>query len=88
MKQQKNKEYKNSLNDLLPKKLIDPIIRLSGIDREKQVNSITKQERKNLVSLLQDFRIKISGFRPIEEAIVTSGGISTKEINQKQWNQK
>ena len=85
---QKNKEYKNSLNDLLPKKLIDPIIRLSGIDREKQVNSITKQERKNLVSLLQDFRIKISGFRPIEEAIVTSGGISTKEINPKTMESK
>ena len=75
---QKNKEFKNSLNELLPKKLIEPIIRLSGIDREKQVNSITKQERKNLVNLLQDFRIKISGFRPIEEAIVTSGGVSIK----------
>ena len=85
---QKNKEYKNSLNDLLPKKLIDSIIRLSGIDREKQVNSITKQERKNLVSLLQNFRIKISGFRPIEEAIVTSGGISTKEINPKTMESK
>ena len=85
---QKNKEYKNSLNDLLPKKLIEPIIMLSGIDREKQVNSITKQERKNLVSLLQDFRIKISGFRPIEEAIVTSGGISTKEINPKTMESK
>ena len=51
-------------------------------------NSITKQERKNLVSLLQDFRIKISGFRPIEEAIVTSGGISTKEINPKTMESK
>ena len=76
------------MNDLLPKKLIEPIIRLSRIDREKQVNSITKQERKNLVSLLQDFRIKISGFRPIEEAIVTSGGISTKEINPKTMESK
>ena len=85
---QKNKEYKNSLNDLLPKKLIDPIIRLSGINREKQVNSITKQERKNLVNLLQNFRVKISGFRPIEEAIVTSGGISTKEINPKTMESK
>ena len=85
---QKNKEFKNSLNDLLPKKLIEPIIRLSGIDREKQVNSITKQERKNLVNLLQDFRIKISGFRPIEEAIVTSGGVSIKEINPKTMESK
>lgn len=85
---QKNKEFKNSLNDLLPKKLIEPIIRLSGIDREKQVNSITKQERKKLVNLLQDFKIKINGFRPIEEAIITSGGISTKEINPKTMESK
>ena len=62
---QKNKEFKNSLNELLPKKLIEPIIRMSGIDENKKVNSITKQERKNLVKLLQDFRIKINGFRPI-----------------------
>ena len=85
---QKNKEFKNSLNDLLPKKLIEPIIKLSGIDREKQVNSITKQERRKLVDLLQNFKIKINGFRPIEEAIVTSGGISIKEINPKTMESK
>ena len=86
--EQKNKEFKNSLNDLLPKKLIEPVIRLSGIDKNKQVNSITKQERKNLVNLLQNFKIKISGFRPIEEAIVTSGGICIKEINPKTMESK
>ena len=85
---QKNKEFKNSLNELLPKKLIEPIIRISGIDENKKVNSITKQERKNLVKLLQDFRIKINGFRPINEAIVTSGGISVKEINPKTMESK
>lgn len=85
---QKNKEFKNSLNELLPKKLIEPIIRMSGIDENKKVNSITKQERKNLVKLLQDFRIKINGFRPINEAIVTSGGISVKEINPKTTESK
>lgn len=85
---QKNKELKNSLNELLPKKLIEPIIRMSGIDENKKVNSITKQERKNLVKLLQDFRIKINGFRPINEAIVTSGGISVKEINPKTMESK
>lgn len=85
---QKNKEFKNSLNELLPKKLIEPIIRMSGIDENKKVNSITKQERKNLVKLLQDFRIKINGFRPINEAIVTSGGISIKEINPKTMESK
>ena len=85
---QKNKEFKNSLNELLPKKLIEPIIRMSGIDENKKVNSITKQERKKLVKLLQDFRIKINGFRPINEAIVTSGGISIKEINPKTMESK
>lgn len=85
---QKNKKFKNSLNELLPKKLIEPIIRMSGIDENKKVNSITKQERKNLVKLLQDFRIKINGFRPINEAIVTSGGISVKEINPKTMESK
>ena len=85
---QKNKEFKNSLNELLPKKPIEPIIRMSGIDENKKVNSITKQERKNLVKLLQDFRIKINGFRPINEAIVTSGGISVKEINPKTMESK
>lgn len=85
---QKNKEFKNSLNELLPKKLIEPIIRMSGIDENKKVNSITKQERKNLVKLLQDFRIKINGFRPINEAIITSGGISVKEINPKTMESK
>ena len=85
---QKNKEFKNSLNELLPKKLIEPIIRMSGIDENKKVNSITKQERKNLVKLLQDFRIKINGFRPINEAIVTSGGISVIQINPKTMESK
>ncbi|MGN1269268.1 MAG: NAD(P)/FAD-dependent oxidoreductase [Clostridia bacterium] len=86
--EQKNKEFKNSLNNLLPKKLIEPIIELSGIDKDKKVNSITKQERMNLVKLLQNFTIKIKGFRPIEEAIITSGGISIKEINPKTMESK
>ncbi len=85
---QKNKEFKNSLNELLPKKLIEPVIKLSGINMDKQVNSITKQERKKLVNLLQNFKIKISGFRPIEEAIVTSGGITVKQINPKTMESK
>lgn len=85
---QKNKEFKNSLNELLPKKLIEPMIELSEINRDKQVNSITKQERKKLVNLFQNFKIKINGFRPIEEAIVTSGGISIKQINPKTMESK
>lgn len=76
-----NKDFKNSLDDLLPKKLIPVVIKLSKIDEEKKVNSITKEERKNLVYLLQNLKMKVKGLRPIEEAIVTAGGVDTKEID-------
>lgn len=84
----KNKEFKNSLNDLLPQKLIYPVIQLSAIDANKKVNEITKEERLRLVKLLKNFSIVISGFRPLEEGIVTSGGISIKEINPKTMESK
>ena len=77
----KNKQFKNSLEKLLPQKMIEPIIELSGIKPEKHVNEITKLEREKLVNLLKDFKLTIKGFRPIEEAIITSGGVSIKEIN-------
>ena len=76
-----NKDFKNSLDDLLPKKLIPVIIKLSKIDEDKKVNSITKEERKTLVSLLQSLKMNVKGLRPIEEAIVTAGGVDTKEID-------
>lgn len=76
-----NKDFKNSLDELLPKKLIDIIVRLSEIDPNKKVNSITKEERKNLVYLLQNFSFNIKGLRPIAEAIVTAGGINVREID-------
>lgn len=76
-----NKDFKNSLNDLLPQKLINAIIKLSNIDENKKVNSITKEERKALVDLLQNLKFEIKGLRPIAEAIITSGGINTKEID-------
>ena len=85
---EKNKSFKNSLNDLLPKKLIDTVIELSEIDENKKVNEITKKERMKLIQILKHFEITISGFRPIEEAIITSGGISTKEINPKTMESK
>ena len=85
---EKNKEFKNSLNELLPNKMIEPVIQLSGIDKNKKVNSITKIERKNLVHLLKSFNITLQGFRPIEEAIITSGGIATNEINPKTMESK
>ena len=86
--EEKNKELKHSLDKLLPKKLIPVIIEKSGINPEKRVNEITKQERKNLASLLKSFELEISKFRPIEEAIITSGGIDIKEINPKTMESK
>ena len=84
----KNKDFKNSLDKLLPQKLIPVIIDLSGISPYKKVNEITKEERKKLIELLKNFEVIIKGFRPIEEAIVTAGGVSTKEINPKTMESK
>ena len=85
---QNNKQFKNSLNELLPQKLIQTVVEISNIDPNKKVNEITKEERKRLVSLLKEFCLKIKGFRPIEEAIITSGGINIKEINPKTMESK
>ena len=76
-----NKDFRNSLNKLLPKSIISVIIELSGIDPFKKCNSITKEERRNLVSILKNFTLHIKGKRPVKEAIITSGGINVKEIN-------
>jgi predicted Rossmann fold flavoprotein len=76
-----NKDFLNSLDTLLPQKIIKPIVLLSGIPERKKVNLITKEERKKLLSIIKGLPINISSFRPIEEAIITSGGIDTKEIN-------
>ena len=86
--QEKNKQFKNSLNKLLPQKMIESVIRMSKIDPQKQVNTITKQERMKLIEVLKGFVLEIKGFRPIEEAIVTSGGIKIKEINPKTMESK
>lgn len=85
---EKNKQFKNSLDELLPQKLIKPVIELTGINPEKKVNEISKKERAILVNLLKNFSITISGFRPVEEAIVTAGGVSIKEINPKTMESK
>jgi predicted Rossmann fold flavoprotein len=77
----KNKIYSNSLGALLPAKLIPVFVSVSGIDPNKKVNEITKEERKNICSLLKSFTVNVIGTRSVEEAIVTSGGISVKEIN-------
>ena len=84
----KNKQFKNSLDKLLPKKMIDVVIDKSKIDPEKHVNEITREERMNLVKILKCFVVRIDGFRPVDEAIVTAGGISVKEINPKTMESK
>lgn len=85
---EKNKEFKNSLNNLLPQKMIPIVVNISKINPEKQVNQVTKEERLQLISILKNFTITISGFRPIEEAIITAGGINIKEINPKTMESK
>ena len=83
-----NKDFLNALGDLLPQKLIPVIISLSGIDARKKVNSITKEERRALCEVIRCLRIPLSRFRPINEAIITKGGVSVKEINPKTMESK
>lgn len=83
-----NKDLINALGELLPSKMIEPFIALSGIDGRKKVNSITKEERRVLLNTLKCFEIPIDGLRPIEEAIVTSGGVEVKEITPKTMESK
>ena len=84
----KNKNFNNSLSDLLPKKLIPIIINLSGIDGHKKVNEITKEERQRLVKLIKKFEFNVEGLRGYDEAIITKGGIDVKEINPKTMESK
>lgn len=84
----KNKDLQNGLQDLLPSKMILPVLELARLDGEKKINSVTKEERLELLKVLKGFKIEIRGFRPIEEAIVTAGGISIKEINPKTMESK
>lgn len=79
--QQLNKQYKNSLNHLLPNKLIDVIIRLSNIDPEKKVNNITKEERFRLLNTLKHLTFHITKLSDYSQAVITKGGVNVKEIN-------
>jgi len=76
-----NRQFKNSLGKLLPSKLIPVILRLSGIEEEKRVNEITREERKRLVKLFKGLPLTVSGNRGFAEAVITRGGICVKEIN-------
>lgn len=82
------KIFANSLGDLLPKSLIPVIIKLSGIEPETAVNQITKEQRQNLAKLLKSFPVTVSKTRPLNEGIVTAGGVKTKEVNPKTFESK
>ena len=84
----KNKQFKNSLDKLLPQKMIPVIVEKSEIDPNKPIHEVTKEERKKLIKLFKNFTMRIKGFRAIEEAIITSGGINCKEINPKTMQSK
>ena len=78
-----NRDAENALRDLLPRKMILPFLTLAEIDPRKKINVLTKEERARIRYTLKHFALPVSGFRPIEEAIVTSGGVSVKEIDPK-----
>lgn len=82
------KQFKNSLNDLLPASLIPVIIKSSDIDPHMATNSITRTQRRNLVNLLKNLAVTVKGTRPIGEAIVTAGGVNLKEVNPKTMESK
>ena len=83
-----NKDFINSLGALLPRKLIPVVVKLSGIKANEKVNQITKEQRHKLVTLLKNFKVTIKSFRPIDEAIVTSGGVKVSEIDPKTMQSK
>ena len=79
--EQKNKQFKNALGGLFPSKLIPVMVELSGILPEKQVNAISKEERRSLVHLIKNFAMTLTGIRGYNEAIITRGGVSVREID-------
>lgn len=85
---QKNKDFINSLGELLPRKLIPIIVKLSKIEPSAKVNQITREQRLGLVKLLKNLELTVTGFRPIDEAIITKGGISLSEVNPKTMESK
>lgn len=76
-----NRDFRNSLSALLPSKLIMPIVKRSGIPGDTKINAVTAEQRKTLVRLLKDLRLTVTGTRPIEEAVVTSGGVDVREVD-------
>lgn len=87
-KEMKNKQFKHALDKLLPQKMIPVVIKKSQIPEEKKVNEVTREERRKLINILKRYELTIKGFRPVEEAIITSGGVNIKEINPKTMESK
>ena len=83
-----NKDFINSLGDLLPLKAIEPIVDACGIDPRKKVNSVTREERRALLEAIKCIKIHLLRFRPIEEAIITKGGVAVNEISPKTMESK
>lgn len=77
----KNRAFGNSLTDLLPKAMIGEVVARTGIDPAQPVHSISREDRRRLLRILKDFRIELSGPRPIDEAVVTSGGVHVREVD-------
>ena len=88
LEENRNSDFANSLGALLPRKRIPSAVALSGIPGDKKSHSVTREERRRLAALLKAFPVSISGFRPIEEAVITSGGVSVKEIQAKTMESK
>ena len=79
--EEQNKDFSNSLDKLLPKSIIPTVVSLSCIEPDKKVNQISREERSRLCRTIKNFTMHITSFRPIEEAVITAGGVSVKEIN-------
>lgn len=84
----KNRNFENSLSELLPRKMIPVAVKRSGIPAEIKCNQITREQRRAFAALLKGFRLTVEGFRPIAEAIVTSGGVNVKEVDPKTMRSK
>lgn len=85
---EKNKQFKNALNHLYPSKLIPVIIRRSGIEPDKQVNAVTKEERRRLAEVTKHFTLTLTGLRGFNEAIITQGGVTVKKLIHPRWSRR
>lgn len=84
----RNRDLVNALDDLLPQKMIEPLIALCGLDPRKKIHSVTREERERMVATLKGLRVPLHGFRPLDEAIVTRGGVSVREVDPKTMESK